>query len=220
VRIIIINTRANSTRFSCPICKVTSICDIQYMNCNGLDGRSSETYFLICRACSDGSVWKQFDRQDNIRYKLRLVDPILPNAPVATADMPEDVRADFEEARLVTNFSPRASAALLRLALQKLCRHLGEPGKHIDTDIRSLAKRPEFGERLVKAADTLRITGNNAVHPGEMSGEDIDNVSMGLFELLNLIVQSGITEPKKWDAMYDSLPEKPRKSAENKDRGA
>jgi vacuolar-type H+-ATPase subunit E/Vma4 len=95
--------------------------------------------------------------------------------------------------------------------------HLGELGKNIDSDIRSLAKKPEFGERLVKAADTLRIAGNNAVHPGEMDEHDIDNICNGLFDLLNLIVQAGITQPKQWDSMYQGLPEKPRKAAEEKD---
>jgi hypothetical protein len=173
---------------------------------------------LVCRACGQGSVWKQFDRKDNYNYKLRLVDPIISDAPHASDDMPEDVKADYEEARLVVNYSTRAAAALLRLSLQKLCRYLGEPGNQIDTDIRSLAKKPGFGEQLIRAADTLRITGNNAVHPGEMSEDDIDNISNGLFDLLNLIVNSGITQPKRWDAMYDSLPEKTRKAAEKKDK--
>ena len=172
---------------------------------------------LVCRACGDGSVWKQFDRNRDINYSLRLVDPVLPDAPEALPDMPEDVKADYDEARLVASYSPRAAAALLRLSLQKLCKHLGEPGKHIDTDIRSLAKKPEFGERLVRAADTLRIAGNNAVHPGEMNEQDIDNICKGLFDLLNLIVHAGITQTKVWDAMYQGLPEKPRKAAEKKD---
>lgn len=146
-----------------------------------------------------------------------MVDPILPSAPQASEDMPEDVVSDYEEARLVAAYSPRSAAALLRLALQKLCKYLGEPGTHIDTDIRSLAKRPEFGERLIKAADTLRIAGNNAVHPGEMNEQDIDNICNGLFGLLNLIVHAGITQPKEWDAMYQGLPEKPRQAAEKKD---
>ncbi|WP_334029844.1 DUF4145 domain-containing protein [Alteromonas sp. P256] len=172
---------------------------------------------LLCRACGEGSVWKQFDRKDNYNYNLRLVDPILPSTPLASDDMPEDVSSDYEEARLVAAYSPRSAAALLRLALQKLCKYLGEPGTHIDTDIRSLAKRPEFGERLIKAADTLRIAGNNAVHPGEMNEQDIDNICNGLFGLLNLIVHAGITQPKEWDAMYLGLPEKPRQAAEKKD---
>ncbi|WP_370979731.1 DUF4145 domain-containing protein [Agaribacterium sp. ZY112] len=172
---------------------------------------------LLCRACNRGSIWMQFDRVDNTNYKLRLVEPLQPSAPEALADMPEDVRKDYDEARSIALYSPRASAALLRLALQKLCKHLGEPGEHIDTDIRSLAKRPEFGERLIRAADTLRIVGNNAVHPGKMDEQDIDNICNGLFDLLNLIVQSGITQPNQWDTMYELLPEGAREAAEKKD---
>ncbi|GGP69177.1 DUF4145 domain-containing protein [Shewanella saliphila] len=216
MRTIRILTQDNSIKFDCPICKANSLCDIQYMSIQNF-GLSTKTYMLVCRACGDGSVWKKFDIKDNFIYSLRLVDPILPDAPEASLDMPEDVKADYEEARLIASYSPRAAAALLRLSLQKLCKHLGEPGKHIDTDVRSLAKKPEFGERLVKAADTLRIAGNNAVHPGEMDEQDIDNICQGLFGLLNLIVHAGITQTKEWDAMYDGLPEKPRKAAEKKD---
>jgi hypothetical protein len=54
-----------------------------------------------------------FDRKDNYNYNLRLVDPILSDAPPAAADMPGDVKADYEEARLVVNNSTRAAAALV-----------------------------------------------------------------------------------------------------------
>jgi len=215
MRISQVRTQNNYIRFSCPICSANSLCDIHYMSIP--THMTTDTYMLVCRACGHGSVWKMFDRKDNFNYNLRLVEPILSNAPLAAPDMPDDVIADYDEARLVVNHSTKAAAALLRLALQKLCRHLGEPGEHIDTDIRSLAKKPEFGERLIRAADTLRITGNNAVHPGEMNEEDIDNVSNGLFDLLNLIVNAAISEPKKWDSMYEALPENPRKAAEKKD---
>jgi hypothetical protein len=80
----------------------------------------TKTHMLVCRACGNGSVWKQFDRKDNFNYKLRLVDPILPDAPEPLPDMPEDVAKDYNEARMVSSYSSRASAALLRLALQKL----------------------------------------------------------------------------------------------------
>jgi len=211
-----VRTKEGQIKFNCPICAARSLSDIRYMSIDGY-GFNTKTYMLVCRACGNGSVWKQFNRENNNNYDLRLVDPIVPDAPKAVKDMPEDLKADYEEARLITANSPRGAAALLRLSLQKLCRHLGEPGNHLDTDIRSLAKKPDFSERLIKAADTLRITGNNAVHPGEMNNEDIDNIAKGLFGLVNFIVTVGITEPNKLDAMYESLPEKARKSAENKD---
>ena len=215
MRIIKVRSQGNAIRFACPVCSATSICDIEYMSIQR--HMSTTTYMLVCRACGQGSVWKQLNRKKNYHYDLSLIDPIIPDAPAPSEDMPGDVKTDYEEARSVVNYSPRAAAALLRLALQKLCRYLGEPGEHIDTDIRSLAKKPEFGERLIRAADTLRIAGNNAVHPGEMSEDDIDDVAKGLFRLLNLIVSEGITQPNRWDAMYEALPEKPRKAAEKKD---
>lgn len=166
MRIINVSTQNGEIRFDCAICQAISWCDILHM---GVQRKmSTEACMLVCRACGGGSIWKRFAKRDSFNYNLRLVDPVIPSAPRASLNMPEDVSKDYEEARLVAAYSPRSAAALLRLALQKLCRHLGEPGDHIDTDIRSLAKRPEFGNRLIKAADTLGIAGNNAVHPGEM----------------------------------------------------
>ncbi|HCG5094773.1 TPA: DUF4145 domain-containing protein [Vibrio parahaemolyticus] len=110
--------------------------------------------------------------------------------------------------------SPRGSAALLRLGLQKLCKHLGKDGKNINEDIRGLSKDDILPPKVIQVADTVRITGNNAVHPGEMSEEDFDYVASKLFDLLNFIVRKAITEPKELDELYHRTPEKPRKSAE------
>ncbi len=110
MRTVKVDNSSGSIRFTCPVCGVPSICDIRYMSIQG-HGKSTETYMLVCRACGNGSVWKQFNRKDNYNYELRLVDPILPDAPPPSSDMPEDVQIDYEEARLVSNSSPRASAA-------------------------------------------------------------------------------------------------------------
>ncbi|ULL08166.1 DUF4145 domain-containing protein [Pseudomonas putida] len=134
--------------------------------------------------------------------------------------MPEDVRVDYEEAADIFRRSPRAAAALLRLALQKLCVHLGEKGDKIDIDIRELARKNVLPQLLIKVADTVRITGNNAVHPGEMASEDIDLVASKMFLMLNLIVTKGITEPKELAALYEMVPEGARVSAEQKDAKA
>ncbi|MFG0723237.1 DUF4145 domain-containing protein, partial [Pseudomonas sp. GLN_6] len=104
--------------------------------------------------------------------------------------------------------------------LQKLCKHLGEPGENINTDIRNLAAKNTLPPLVVKVADTVRITGNNAVHPGEMSDEDFDHVASKMFDLLNFVVKKGISEPKELEALYAKTPEGPRKDAESKDARA
>jgi hypothetical protein len=43
--------------------------------------------------------------------------------------MPDEVKLDYEEAALIAQQSPRGAAALLRLALENLCNHLGDPSK-------------------------------------------------------------------------------------------
>ncbi|MGE8370964.1 MAG: DUF4145 domain-containing protein [Pseudomonas putida] len=136
------------------------------------------------------------------------------------ADMPDDVREDYEEAAEIFGRSPRAAAALLRLALQKLCVHLGEKGDKIDVDIRELARKNVLPQMLIKVADTVRIAGNNAVHPGEMAPEDVDFVASKMFLMLNQIVTKGISEPKELNALYEMVPEGARAVAEKKDAAA
>jgi hypothetical protein len=65
----------------------------------------------------------------------RLAYPIVSSAPLANTDLPDYVRLDYEEAGTILQLSPRGAAALLRLAIQKLCKELGGKGKNIDADI-------------------------------------------------------------------------------------
>jgi len=70
-----------------------------------------------------------------------LIYPQSSSAPEPIEDMPEEVKQDYLEAKNIVNLSPRAAAALLRLALQKLMIHLGERGKNLNEDIASLVKK-------------------------------------------------------------------------------
>jgi hypothetical protein len=121
------------------------------------------------------------------------------------ADLPADVRHDYEEAARVFAISPRSSAALLRLCLQKLCKHLGEEGKNINIDIASLVAKG-LDVRIQQALDIVRVIGNNAVHPGQLDLKDDREIAEKLFGLINLIADRMISQPKHIDAMYNSLP--------------
>jgi hypothetical protein len=76
------------------------------------------------------------------KYALWLHDNLLHPAPhlhiECNSDMPDEIRADFNEAREIFFLSPRGAAALLRLAVQKLCAVLGGQAR-ISTRIPQIA---------------------------------------------------------------------------------
>jgi hypothetical protein len=126
-------------------------------------------------------------------------------APPPNDDLSDDIKRDYNEARGIVSRSPRGAAALLRLAIQKLCRELGEPGKNINEDIAALVRRG-LPVKLQQALDGVRVIGNEAVHPGEIDiSDDLPTATM-LFGLVNFIAEKMLTEPKAVEALYGKLP--------------
>jgi hypothetical protein len=130
--------------------------------------------------------------------------------------MPDDVKADYEEARRIVGLSPRGACALLRLGVQKLCASLGEKGRNIDDDIASLVEKG-LPVEVQQALDSLRVIGNEAVHPGEMDLRDDVATATSLFGLLNFVVQDRIAGPKERRRLFGLLPERKREAIANRD---
>jgi hypothetical protein len=118
--------------------------------------------------------------------------------------MPGDVKSDYDEAAAIYTQSPRGAAALLRLSVQKLMVYLGQSGENINSDIAALVAAG-LPSQIQKALDVVRITGNNAVHPGQLNADDV-TVAQQLFPLINLIVEYQISMPARVDALYGALP--------------
>ena len=150
------------------------------------------TRVSLCYSCRDIAIWKH----DTILYPPHQYE-IEPNP-----DMNEDIRADFDEARTLLDLSPRASAALLRLCVQKLCIQLGEKGENINADITALVKKG-LDPLVAKALDVVRVVGNNAVHPGTLDMKDDRSTASKLFELVNFIATELITKPLTIKSLFD-----------------
>lgn len=159
-----------------------------------------------CYNCSELAVW----------ICDRMIYPQRGEAPPANPDMPDDIRRDYDEASTILDLSARGAAALIRLGIQKLCKHLGQPGKNINDDIKALVAGG-LDPRIQKALDVVRVVGNNAVHPGQIDLKDDRATAESLFRLLNLIVEKMISEPKHVDEVYAALPEEARKAIEKRD---
>jgi hypothetical protein len=102
------------------------------------------------------------------------------------------------------------------VAIQKLCKELGESGDNINDDIASLVRKG-LDPRIQKAMDFLRVVGNNAVHPGQIDLRDDHSTAEALFGLVNLICEKMISEPKHVEELYQKLPEEVRKKIEKRD---
>jgi hypothetical protein len=106
---------------------------------------------------------------------------------------------------MIANLSPRGAAALLRLAIQKLCIYLGGAGSNINSDIAQLVSNG-LPPKVQEALDSVRVIGNEAVHPGTLDLKD-DRKTVGmLFRLINFIAIKMITEPREIAEIYGSLP--------------
>jgi len=63
-----------------------------------------------------------------------------------------------------------------------------------------------LNERIQKALDIVTVTGNDAVHPGQININDNPEIAARLFRLVNVIVENLIALPAEIDAIYDDLP--------------
>ena len=131
--------------------------------------------------------------------------------------MPEDIQSIYDEANAILDASPRASAALLRLAIQELLLKLVEKDNGLNANIQELVTEGLIRQDVQQALDIVRITGNKAVHPGKIYDFDDGSVAERLFDLVNFIVEETIARPKKIDELYEKLPNE--KKTSNKRKG-
>lgn len=171
--------------------------------------RLENVFVSRCFNCKKFAVW----------VHRSMVFPNKVEGPLPNVDLPEDILRDFNEARSIVSPSPRGAAALLRLAVQKLCAHLGEKGKNIDEDIASLVKKG-LDPLVQQSLDVVRVIGNEAVHPGTVDLRDDQSTALRLFDLVNLIAQQMISQPKSVREMYEKLPEAKRKAIEARNERA
>lgn len=161
---------------------------------NEISIKAADVQISICDNCAKNCLW----------VKGEYFYPAKSAAPRPNPDMPPEILTDYNEAAAIYGQSPRGAAALLRLAVQKLMVYLGQPGKNINDDIAALVAQG-LPKQVQQALDVVRITGNNAVHPGKLDADDV-GVAQQLFPLVNIIVEYQISMPARVQELYDALP--------------
>lgn len=160
-----------------------------------------------CVRCKRRSVW----------FDGAMIVPAHTTAPHPNSDLPDEIKADYEEARTIAAASPRGACALLRLCIQKLCDHLDAKGNSLNEKIGSLVERG-LPVLVQQSLDTVRVAGNNAVHPGELDLTDDTTTANSLFGLVNIIAELMITQPKHVQELYEVIvPGKQREAIAKRD---
>ena len=200
--------------FHCPFCDV-----LAYQSWQTISYHEGLTSYHIsfdahvvakCQNCAKYSIWKD----------KKMVFPKTLTAPLPYQDMPNPVKEVYEEARLISNDSPRAAAALLRVALEKLTEELGEKEGNLNTRIKNLKKKG-LSQQIIDSSDVIRVNANEGgAHSGaiDLTGKDGMEIVNKLFWLLNIIVDRTITETKEIESMRKNLPPEKKKGIENRDK--
>lgn len=198
----------NQTKFHCPSCNVFSNQVWKDLFIDNSPRAAIRCSFrgAYCAHCEEWSFW----------YEERLLVPSVSSVESPHPDLPSDCLSDYNEARDIAARSPRGAVALLRLVVQKLMVCLGESGKNINDDIKSLVLKglPVLVQR---ALDVCRVIGNNAVHPGELDICDTPEIAYELFGIINFIVDDRITRPKEIETLYDKLPQNAKDAIDKRD---
>lgn len=219
--------------FKCPHCGAFSYMKWDNLSLFIYDDQGAEHNVLTrvhqanCASCSKDSIWYNhrevtnwigmngIPRPSNDSELSRLfpINEITnKNIPEYSPDMPENVKVLYKEAALIYELSPRSAAALIRLALEKLCEYLGVKKKNIKESIETLAQQQNIPISIAKAADNIRLIGNANVHVGIICDEVLEDINPAIFTYINLIVDFAITKPKEIDEINSLFPEQKRTS--------
>ncbi len=182
--------------FHCPHCGVYAHQNWFDVALEGGSDETGETLSLgTCEMCSKFSLWIDGE----------MIYPPSGDLPLPWMEMPEEVKGVYLEARRTLDASPRAASALLRLAIQGLISHLGETDD-IAENLENLNKRG-LDEKIQIALRRVRMVGEGAVPPGMIDSGDGEETARALFEILNLIVDALMVQPRRVDEMLGKLPQ-------------
>lgn len=205
-----IKPKALGASFTCPHCGAIAKQDWWMKRWQGDEYNNNVEMHPIrvgtCQNCNECTLW----------IEQIMLYPDSGNAPIPNPEMPEPVLILYREATAIHTKSPRGAAALLRLSIQVLTKELGEEGKNINKDIGSLVKKG-LPKIVQQSLDILRVTGNDAVHPGQIDTDDPDTVDQ-LFALVNIIIEYMIALPNQVSGIYDKLPSEKVKGINDRDK--
>jgi hypothetical protein len=160
----------------------------------------------FCQHCGGFTLW----------LGDAMIYPQVGGAPPPHEEMPPRIRELYEEARGVLPASPRASAALLRVALEGLLEEAGYRQGRLADRLEKAREDGNLSASTYKLAETLRYAGNAAAHyePWKIDpslGEEDRKMVYSLFDFVNEVTDELIAKPRRLEEMARKINEKVRK---------
>lgn len=150
-----------------------------------------------CRECDGISLW----------FHGVMLAPATGGIAAPNPDLPKEIQDDYNEARAVVGHSLRSAAALLRLAIEKLCIDLNKQHMKLDDHITTLVKNG-LDEETALMLHAVRLGGNNSVHPVDQIGVTTSReIVATLFWLVNEIADEMISKPRRRAEALKLIPE-------------
>jgi hypothetical protein len=160
----------------------------------------------FCQHCGGFTLW----------LGDAMIYPLVGEAPPPHEEMPPQIRKLYEEARGVLPASPRASAALLRVALEGLLEEAGYRQERLADRLEKAREDGKLSADTYKLAETLRYAGNAAAHyePWKIDpsqGEEDREMVKSLFAFVNEVTEELVAKPRRLGEMARKINEKVRK---------
>ena len=158
----------------CPHCKVEIHAAFTFAALNngtyvGWDGPhvtvTFSVYWMMCPACKKPILQLHRKLSNQANGTTSLIYPRGTQVSGADPAVPAELADDFNEAGLILNDSPKASAALTRTCLQMLLRLHGFAQHDLVKQIQALLDTKTLPSYLAENLDAVRNIGNFAAHP-------------------------------------------------------
>jgi hypothetical protein len=198
--------------FTCTSCGAVSIqkwsTRVQLVGIHELPTTITSLQASWCETCSKIALWDVAEKH--------LVYPPRAAVPIASLHLPAEVRDAYEEAAKVHPLSPRAAAALLRLALQQLLRTLGKPGKELYSEIGELVA-DGLPPLVENAMDVIRHHGNDGIHSDTSAAKEDPDGVVGLFFVVNSIGDLLVGAAGRIQRLHGQLPPEVKRAIARRD---
>ena len=170
--------------------------------------------------CKKSSLWISYYDSKMKRQQVRLVPKSI--AKLLPDYIPRNLREDYEEACLILEDSPKASAALARRCLQGMIRDFWKVDKHnLYKEIEEIKKDIDID--LYNALQGLKDIGNIGAHPGlivDVNKSDAFHLVSLLESLFDLWYVAEHTKKERLAAVSLAAQRKKQQKEESHSNGA